>query len=221
MTAALPAPPRRTLPTVGGVAWWCLALVAAAATARLTMASIQLGCTLAMVILTIGLYVRNRTAGLVVVWVVWLVAPLLRRIFLLSEPIQAAEPLALAPFLLTAAVIALELTQVDMTKRARRLLILVIGGYAVGIPLGFLLVPTSAAFAFFAYVTAAGCFVIGYREAEERRLVLPTVLMIAAPIMALYAFRQYYLPLPQWDFVWQRSADFNTIGSPENGRPRV
>jgi putative inorganic carbon (HCO3(-)) transporter len=221
ISAALPRPGARRLPTIGGPAWWCLALAVAGLTARLTMESIQLGAMVSIVILTVGLYVRHRTAALAVVWVVWLIAPFLRRIFLLSEPIQQAEPLALAPFLVTAAVITLDLTQVNMSRRSRRLMLLVLGGYCLGLPLGLLYVPSGAAFAFFAYLTAVGCFVLGYREAEERTVVLPTVLMIVAPVLAAYAFAQYYLPLPEWDHIWQRTADINTVGSPESGRIRV
>src|SRR5207253_10578195 len=76
-------------------------------------------------------------------------------------------------------------------------------------------------FAFFAYVTAFGCFAIGYREAEERRLVLPTVLTAAVPLLAIYAFRQYYLPLPKWDLIWFQSADINSAGSPDKGHVRL
>ncbi len=190
-------------------------------TALVTMQSIQLGCAAAIVVLTIGLYVRDRTAGLVAVWIVWLVMPLLRRIFLISSPIQNADPLALVPFLVTAAVIALELSLITLSPRVRRILLLAVAGYALGLPLGLLTVPSAAVFAFFAYVTALGCFVIGYREAEERRLVLPTVLMIATPLLALYAFRQYYLPLPKWDLIWERSADITSVGAVEAHRIRV
>jgi putative inorganic carbon (hco3(-)) transporter len=45
--------------------------------------------------------------------------------------------------------------------------------------------------------------------------------MVVTPLLALYAFRQYYLPLPEWDRVWQLTADINSVGSPENGRIRV
>jgi putative inorganic carbon (HCO3(-)) transporter len=205
-----------------GVAWWALAALVAVLTARLTMESIQLGCTIALLVLTVGAYVRNRTAALAIVWVVWLIAPFLRRVFLLSEAVQRAEPLAVAPFLLTAAVIVLELTQVELRPRTRRLLLLVAGGYLVGLPIGLLHGPQAAMFAAFAYITAVGCFVIGYREAAERRLVLPTVLMVALPVLSLYAIYQYYAhPLPIWDFLWQRGADINTVGSPEHGRIRV
>lgn len=219
--APLPATTRPPFVPARGIAWWLMAGLVAVLTAWLTLKSVQLGCVITMLVLAVGLYVRNRTAGLTVVWLIWLLAPLLRRIFLLSEPIQTADPLALAPFLVTAAIIVLELTQVELSRRARRYLILLVAAYALGLVLGLLVGPQAAAFAFFAYGTAVGCFVIGYREAEQQRLVLPTVLMIALPLLSLYAFRQYFLPLPDWDHAWLRSADINSVGSPESGRIRV
>lgn len=202
--------------------WWLLAAIVAAGCARLTMESIQMGCSLAIVVLVIGLYVRNRTAGLCAMWLVWLVAPFLRRVFFLHEPITTTEPLALTPFLVTAALVTLELSQVELSRRSRTLLLMAAAGFALGLPVGLLLGPTAAVFALFAYLTALGTFVIGYREAEIRRTpTLATVLLLATPILALYSFRQYYLPLPEWDHVWQNTADINSVGAPEQGRVRV
>jgi putative inorganic carbon (HCO3(-)) transporter len=119
-------------------------------------------------------------------------------------------------------VVALEFRHVQLSWRSRRLLKLVAGGYAIGIPFGVLFSPAAAAFALFAYGTAVGCFVIGYREGGERGpLSLPLVLMAATPFLALYAFAQYYLPLPEWDHVWFETVDIVTAGSPEEGRIRV
>jgi O-antigen ligase len=219
---AAPRPaPRSRLPAFEGLTWWALALVAALATAWLTLRSLQLACTFTMVVLTIGLYVRDRRAGLVAMWLIWLVTPFLRRIFLLDEPLQAAEPLAVAPFLETAAIVALELSQIELTRRVKRLLILATAGYLLGLPAGLLTGPKAAVFATLAYLTALGCFVIGYREGAGERPVLPSVLMVAGPAMAIYAFRQYYLPLPRWDLVWLHSSDINSAGAPENGHIRV
>jgi hypothetical protein len=216
--AAVPGP---RLPA-SGVGWWLLVILAAAATARLTMVSVQLGCALALTVLVVGLYFANRTTGLWAVWLVWLLSPFLRRVFFLSDPIEDSDPLALLPFVVTAIVIAVEYTRVDLDPRSRRLLVLVTAGYAIGVPLGFLFSPAAASFALFAYLTAAGCFVIGYREGEEGRIaVLPRVLMVAAPLLAAYAFRQYFLPLPEWDQVWFETADINSAGSPDGDRIRV
>lgn len=184
------------------------------------MQSLQHVATLALVVLAVGLYVRSRTAGLVAVWLTWLLAPFVRRVLLLTEPVGGNEPLALAPFLVTAAVVSLELSQVQLSRRARRLLILVACAYLIGLPNGLLVAPSAAMFALFAYITGVGCFVIGYREAD-RGLVLPSLLMAATPILAAYAFAQYFLPLPEWDHLWRETVDIITVGSPEEGRIRV
>jgi putative inorganic carbon (hco3(-)) transporter len=227
VTAAGPATTTLTqrplsLPS-GGPAWWALVIVVSVATARASLFSIQLGCTVALLIITLGLYARNRSAGLVAVWLTWLLAPFVRRIFLLSEPFNAAEPLALAPFLVTGMIVALEYQQVTLSRRARRILLMVTAAYIVGLPVGFRLAPPAAMFALFAYMTAFGCFVIGYREAQdERRLVLPRLLIATAPFLALYAFRQYFvLPLPEWDEIWQAESQFNSGGAPDEGHIRV
>lgn len=220
-TAAVAGRPRG-LPEVGGVFWWLLAAAAAVLGARLTMASIQMGCSLAIVVLVVGLYVRHRTVGLAAMWVVWLVAPFLRRVFLLEEPVAGAEPLALTPFLVTAALVALELSQLELSRRTRRMLWMAAAGFMLGLPAGLIIGPTAAVFALFAYLTGLGTFVIGYRDAEAgRTLTLPTILMLATPLLAFYSFRQYYLPLPDWDHVWYITSDLNTAGAPEAGKVRV
>lgn len=221
--AGVPAPARRpvNLPSDGPL-WWLLVVVLSLLTARLTLISVQYGCTIALVVVTVGLYVRSRTAGLVAVWLCWLLAPFVRRVFLLSDPVVGAEPLALAPFLVTAIVIGLELQQMELSRRMRRMLLYVFIGYAIGVPLGFAAAPPAAAFAFFAYATAGACMVLGYREATATRPVLPRLLVATAPFLALYAFRQYYLlPLPEWDEVWREASDFGTGGSDDQGRIRV
>lgn len=205
----------------GGVGWWIMVLVVAAVTARLTMVSVQMGATAALVVLTVGLYLRNRTTGLAAVWVIWLLAPFVRRIFFLSEPLERADPLALAPFLVTGVVVLLELQRTSLGPRLRRVLPFVTAGYAIGIPTGLVASPESAAFALFAYLTAAGCLVIGYREGGANgMLALPNVLLIAMPLVALYSLRQYYLPLPEWDDVWLATAEINSAGSDDGDRVR-
>jgi O-antigen ligase len=205
----------------GGAAWWLLVVAVVVATARLTMVSLQAGCTAALVVLTVGMYAWNRTAGLVAVWLTWLLAPFARRVFFLSEPLET-EPLALAPFLITALVAALELQRTNLSPSLRRVLLLVTGGYLLGAYTGLRASPPAAAFALLAYLTAAGCLVIGYREGSAgRRLVLPAVLMVVAPILSLYAFGQYYLDLPEWDAAWRENAEVGTVGSPDGDRIRV
>ena len=52
--------------------WWTLVVGASILTGWVTLASPQLGCTVAVVTLGAGLYVANRAAGLAVVWLLWL-----------------------------------------------------------------------------------------------------------------------------------------------------
>jgi putative inorganic carbon (HCO3(-)) transporter len=219
---ALEQPPRPAGFTfTEGPGWWLVVAVTTVLTARLSMESIQLGCTITLLVLTVGLYMRSRSAGLVAAWLIWLVAPFLRRVIFLSEPTGAADPLALAPFLVTAAIVVLEYRRANLSRRSRQLLLTIVVGYAIGIPTG-ISSPTSAAFALFAYLTAAGCFVIGYRDAEVGRwLSWPTLLMIVTPVLALYAFQQYFTQLPIWDEVWRKTAEIGTVGSPDEGRIRV
>lgn len=219
--ALTPAPRLGLRLPEGGVAWYALALVAALATAAASLYSVQWGCTAVLVILTLGVHHRNRTAGMAVVWGVWLLAPLLRRLLYLSHPVSQADPLALAPFLCTAALIAVELSGVHFDARAKRILLFVAGGYAIGIPIGLLASPVAAGFALFAYLVAAGCFVIGYRDGgEASSSALVNVVLLAAPLMAGYAFLQYYLDLPEWDSVWLSVSDINSAGSSDGSRVR-
>jgi hypothetical protein len=157
-----PPPVPLRLPS-DGFAWWAMVVVVSVVTARLTLMSLQLGCTVALLVLTVGLYMRSRTAGLVALWMVWLLAPFVRRIFLLSQEFTGAEPLALAPFLITAVIVALEFRQVTLSRRARRILTQVSAAFLIGLPVGFMVSPPAAMFALFAYLTGVGCFVIGYR----------------------------------------------------------
>jgi putative inorganic carbon (HCO3(-)) transporter len=202
--------------------WWTGAILASAALAWLTLRSLQLGCTVAVVVLTVGLYVRNRAAGLTCVWLLWLLSPWLRRLFGLTGPYIDSDPLALAPFLATGAVAAIELLRAPVSRTAKRVMGMALLGYAIGVPAGAG-APESMAFALFAYVAAVGAFAIGYREPPDRALTLRMVLVVMAPVLALYGIGQYLQPLPTWDALWVESVGdtLNSIGAPEEGKIRV
>src|SRR2546426_6063281 len=101
--------PRPRLLPSRGIGWWALSVAVALLTARLTMDSVQFGCAIAILVLTVCLYVRDRTAGLVAVWLVLLLVALLRPVLFQHLPSVRTEPLAVVPVLLTAAVGSLEL----------------------------------------------------------------------------------------------------------------
>ncbi|HEX7300577.1 MAG TPA: O-antigen ligase family protein [Solirubrobacteraceae bacterium] len=210
-------------PLLTEAAWWALVLAVSAATAWLTLRSPQLGCTAALVILSVGLYVASRPHGLAVMWLVWIVAPLLRRLFGLEVPLTNSDPLALAPFLVVGCIVALELRRVRLSRYAVALLAVATVGYLLGVPAGVSR-PPAMAFALFAYVVAIGCFILGYSEPRGRELVaLQRVLMVAMPLAAVYGILQYLGPLPRWDELWLNTVGsaLTSVGAPEEGHIRV
>jgi putative inorganic carbon (HCO3(-)) transporter len=210
--------PRLTA-VVRDAGWWLLVLAAALATARLTLVEPQWGCTLALVVLTLGVYARSRRAGLILIWLTWLLAPGIRRVFGLVSGGGNADPLSLAPFLLTATVALLELHAARLSRGAGRWLLVALAAYAIGLPAG-LSSPQAALFAALAYGTGILSFAIGYREPLRRPPELERILLIAAPLLALYGLVQY-VALPSWDQAWLSTVDFVTAGAPESGRVRV
>ena len=213
-----PAPVRP--PLLPAWVWWPVAVVAALGCGFLTLRSVQLTAACVLVIAVVGLYLRSRRAGLAAVWVVWLLVPLVRRVFALSEGYGDADPLALAPFAATGVVAAVELGRARLSRRARLVLCLGLGGLLFGLPAGLFGGVQSATFAAGAYGSAVLFFVAGYREPQDGELSLGTVFAIAAAPIALYAVLQSILPLPAWDAAWLQSVDFVSAGNQEEGTLR-
>ncbi|HEY7623099.1 MAG TPA: O-antigen ligase family protein [Solirubrobacteraceae bacterium] len=214
----------RTLPTaVKEAGWWMLVVLASLGTAALTMRSLQWGCTAALVVLAVGTYLANRSAGLAVMWTVWLLVPGLRRVLALEAPTGASDPLSLAPFLITGCIVSIELYRARMSRFAAGVLTAAGCGYLIGVPAA-ISAPQAMAFALLAYTVAVGCFVIGYREPPRiESLTLRRVLLIVTPLLALYGVRQYIGPLPRWDNAWLGSLEgqLTTVGAPEPGHVRA
>jgi putative inorganic carbon (HCO3(-)) transporter len=225
MLASAPnAPAARPLsPLVTEAAWWALVALASIGTAWLTLRSPQLGCTAALLVLSVGLYVTWRPGGLAIMWLLWLVAPLLRRLFGLSAPLTDSDPLALAPFLVAGSIVAIELRRVRLSRFAVGVLGVAAAGYLLGVPAGISR-PSAMGFALFAYLVGVGCLVLGYSEPRGRELVaLQRVLMVAAPLAAVYGVLQYVGPLPSWDALWLEGTGraLTSVGAPEEGHIRV
>lgn len=211
--------PRRWAAEAG---WWLAAGLAILATVALAQRSPQYGATLVLLVLVLGLHHRSRNAGIVAVWLCWLVLPGVRRVFGLSTGYVNTDPLALAPFVVTAAVAAIELLRTQLTRRAWTVIGLGVAGFGLGLPTGILASPASALFAMFAYVAALSAFVIGHRDATSAKgLTLRTALLAAGPIVAAYGIYQYFAPLPVWDDVWLKSVDFISVGTKEEGSFRI
>jgi hypothetical protein len=216
--ASTPSPPAPLLP---GWAPWALLVPASLVVAQLTLSSVRLAATVVAVACTVAVYLRSRRAGLAIVWLLWLLFPAVRRLFALSEGYADTDPLALAPFLATAIVAAIELTRARLGHRAKLVLGLAAGALAFGVPIGLLYAAKAAAFALVAYGAALLAFAIGYRESRERPLTLFAVLAVAAVPIALYAIAQILAPLTTWDDDWLRSVNFVSVGSKADGSLRA
>jgi hypothetical protein len=203
------------------VAWAVLALGVCLVLAAATLASPQLGCAVALLTLVIGLATRSLAAGICVVWLVWLLAPLLRRVFALEGNLLNADPLSLVPFVSTVAVAVVALVRYGWPAReARTVPLLAATGFALGVPVGVLVSPTAAAFAAFAYAAALAGFVLGYHDRGVAGGTLTRTLALAAPALALYGVYQY-VELPAWDRTWLERTSFVVALGPEDDRVRI
>ena len=175
--------------------------------------SIQATCAFVLIVLVIALHQSDRSWGIVAMFAIWFVAPLLRRIFALITGPIANDPLSLAPFLATAAIAAIELSRVHVPSRVRRVLFLAAAGFAIGLPAGLLAGPRAALYAFVAYLAAVAGGVLGFSERGSLHdSNLRRILLFAMPPIAAYAIAQHYLPFPSWDRAWLDATEFSSIG---------
>lgn len=205
-------------PASSAAGWALLAAVSGAAIGAVSLVSLQLACTIVIAVLTGVAYVRSRAAGLVALWLVWLLAPAARRLFGLFGPFLSADPLALAPFLVTGLLVALEFRRGGMSRHATRLPLVATAGWLFGLPLGTQQ-PLAMTFALLAYISAVGAFLLGYHE-PRREGTLIRVLLAATPLLAAYGVLQYFA-LPAWDRVWFETTGFVTATAPEADRVRI
>jgi putative inorganic carbon (HCO3(-)) transporter len=199
--------------------WTVLALACCVLTARLTLVSPQLGCTAAVVILVTGAAIRSLPAGIAGMWGVWLLAPLVRRLFALDQGLLAADPLSLAPFAVTVTVAVVAVRRSGLPSDGRGIALCSAAGFALGLPAGAAS-PEAAGFAAFAYAAALSGFVLGYHEPLDREWTLARTLRVAAPALALYGIYQYFA-LPEWDRVWLDRTNFVIALGPEADRVRI
>jgi len=220
MLAAVPIAWTARAGRAGLVAVGSVAIFAVAAT---TVRSPQLGCSLAIVGLVVAAYVGRPTAGLAALWVVWLLAPGVRRVLGLEFGYEAQDPLSVAPFVATAAIAVIAGLRTPLPRKVVVLLLAVLGGFVLGLPSGAASNPSAAAFALLAYGSAVGAFILGWREGREavRSWTLSRALVIAVPPLAAYGLYQYFVSLPEWDRFWLSVVNFTSVGAPEEGKIRV
>ena len=215
-------PPRRLGQWLGDLLTPVGALVTAAIAGALVVVSYQLAVGVVLLAALLAVYFQSPRAGVVGVWMLWMIAPLLRRVFGLLEGVPEFDILSVVPFAATGVVAVLEAERLYLSRRAKVLISLAATGFALGIPTG-LLTPTAGLFAAGAYLSALAAFALGY--AEQRRgaeeLTLATAIRIALPLIAVYGIFQYFFPLTSWDEHWLGSITFGSIGAPEQGHIRI
>ena len=93
-------------------------------------------------------------------------------------------------------------------------------GMALGLPIGILHGPSSAIYAFIAYVAGVSGAVLGFTEpGSVERSALRKVLLFGLLPIAAYAFYQRSLHLPDWDRTWLRGdPDSRASATPSRAR---
>jgi len=183
--------------------------------------SLQASCAFVLVVGVIALYQHERQWGIVAMFALWFVAPGIRRILALETGFVDNDPLSLAPFLATSAIAALELVRLHVPSGIRRVFLLAAAGFAIGLPLGLLVAPRSAVYAFVAYLAGISAAVLGMGERTSvQESTLRRALLFGMPPIAAYAFLQHILPLSSWDQLWIDSSGFGSIAV-EGGDVRV
>jgi O-Antigen ligase len=183
---------------------------------------IQAAASLALIALVLDLYRRSRTTAMVFVWLLWLLIPLIRRLFdaVADVPLQG-DPLVLVPFAGTLLIGLLELRRSGLSPPCRRIAMVFCAGLLIGVPAGILADFKWFAYSSFAYTSCLAAVAIGYSERKDgaRTPLLARVLLLAMPFVAVYGIYQYFAGLPSWDLDFLRSVTVFDGGLDAPGDP--
>ena len=206
---------RRQLGTRAAELWWLLVVggICAGLLIWLLTVSPQAGSAFVLVVAVIALHQHDRRWGIAAMFLLWLLGPMVRRMFLLMTGPVDTDPLSLAPFIATAAIAGLEFASTQIAWSLRRVIVLASAGFAIGVPLGLASSPEGALYASFAYLAGVSGAVLGYNEGPRLRdSNLRRVLLFAVVPIGAYAIAQRTLPLPVWDREWLDAFEFVSIG---------
>lgn len=206
-----------------GIASGPLVAALALLTGAMAVRSTQLAVAFVLLVLLAAVRAQSRTGGMVVLWVYWLLVPVIRRMLELAVSAPAADPLSLLPFVATAGLALVELDANRLDRRGRTILALAASGILLGVPIGLTADPASAGFAAVAYLAGLSAFVLGWgddaRSSSDSSL--EKVLSSGLPVLALYGIAQYLIPLTSWDAKWAEGGALNSLGSPQEGHIRI
>jgi hypothetical protein len=206
---------RRQFGTRAAELWWVLLFggLCAAVLIWLLTVSPQAGWAFVLVVAVIALHQYDRRWGIAAMFLLWLLGPMVRRMFLLMTGPVDTDPLSLAPFIATAVIAGLEFARTQVAWSVRRVIVLASAGFAIGVPLGLASSPEGALYASFAYLAGVSGAVLGYNEGPRLRDSNLRLILLAAVVpIGLYAIAQRTLPLPVWDREWLDAFEFVSIG---------
>ncbi|MDX6622087.1 MAG: hypothetical protein QOE75_19 [Solirubrobacterales bacterium] len=194
------------------------ALLAGALTVK--MPQVALAGTL--LVLLFAVRNESRSGGLTLLWIYWLLLPMVRRILDEMTSSGGPDPLSLLPFVGTALLAVMELRENRLSARARRVLLAATAAFVIGVPMGLAADPTALIFAVVAYMAGLSAFVVGYGDQvrPSSGSTLERALIIALIPLALYGIAQYFYPLTSWDQHWVSVADIASVESPQEGHIR-
>ncbi len=200
----------------------------AAVVAAVTFKEVQVAITLSLLVLLFGIRLHSRRAAIVMLWLLWLFVPMLRRCLELAFAAPAADPLVLLPIAATFLLALMEFRQNRLDHRARTVLGCAGAAFLIGAPIGFTVDPAAAIFAGLAYVSGLSALIIGWGEEVDSGYSGPTslerMLTYGLVPIALYGIAQFFFPFTPWDHHWIESvkeSSLDSIESPQKGHIRI
>lgn len=199
-----------------------LIALAALLAGALTVKMPQIALAGTLLVLLFAVRNESRTAGLTLLWIYWLLLPMVRRILDELTTGGGPDPLSLLPFVATALLAVMELRENRLSRRARTVLLFATAAFTIGVPMGLVADPTAVIFAVVAYLAGLSAFVVGYGDQvrPSSGSTLERALMVALIPLALYGIAQYFYPLTSWDQHWVSVADIASVESPQEGKIR-
>ncbi|MDO9353095.1 MAG: O-antigen ligase family protein, partial [Solirubrobacteraceae bacterium] len=200
----------------GIVVLWATAIAAASATQEW-----QLLATLVWVPGFALLFMQWPIIGTTMLFGLWTLAPLFRRLLDLATPSTGPDILSLTPFMATISVAILAYRRYRPPTAVNVVVGMVLLGFLTGSVTGFT-APFALLFGLFAYCSAVLGVYVGYANGRDRVFTLEQMLLPMVLIASVYGVYQGLSSrLPVWDQLWLLTTNFGSVGTKEGGNFRV
>ncbi len=167
------------------------------------------------------LYAQWPAIGTVLLFGLWTLAPLFRRLLDIVAPAVGPDILSLTPFMATVSVALLAYRRYKPPIVITIPIAMVLGGFLTGTITG-LAAPFALLFGMFAYCSAVLGVYVGYANGRDRTFTLEQMLLPMVLISSIYGVYQgISTRLPIWDQTWLLTSNFGSVGTKEGGNFRV